>query len=83
MCACQCVTPAATPTEKTAPAAVGRPSKFKPEYVDQARKLAQLGATDREVAEFFNVSEQTPNTWKHVHPEFLESLKLRAFSVTT
>ena len=37
---------------------------------------AQLGATDREVAEFFNVSEQTLNAWKHVHPEFLESLKL-------
>jgi hypothetical protein len=62
--------------EKTGPAAVGRPSKFKPEYVEQARKLTQLGATDREVAEFFNVSEQTLNTWKHVHPEFLESLKL-------
>jgi hypothetical protein len=28
------------------------------------------------VAEFFNVSEQTLNTWKHVHLEFLESLKL-------
>jgi hypothetical protein len=62
--------------EKTGPAAVGRPSKFKPKYVEQARKLTQLGATDREVAEFFNVSEQTLNTWKHVHPEFLESLKL-------
>ena len=62
--------------EKTGPAAVGRPSKFKPEYVEQARKLTQLGATDREVAKFFNVSEQTLNTWKHVHLEFLESLKL-------
>ncbi len=62
--------------EKTEPATVGRPSKFKPEYVEQARKLTQLGATDREVAEFFNVSEQTLNTWKHVHPEFLVSLKL-------
>jgi hypothetical protein len=50
--------------------------KFKPEYVHQARKLTQLGATDREVAEFFNVSEQTLNTWKHFHSEFLESLKL-------
>ena len=40
------------------PAAIGRPSKFKPEYVEQARKLTQLGATDREVAEFFEVSER-------------------------
>jgi hypothetical protein len=30
--------------EKTGPAAVGRPSKFKPEHVEQARKLTQLGA---------------------------------------
>lgn len=33
----------------------GRPTSFKPEYVEQARKLAFLGATDREVAEFFEM----------------------------
>lgn len=54
----------------------GRPSKFKPEFVEQARKLCALGATDREVAEFFNVTEQTLNNWKVDHPEFFESLKL-------
>lgn len=31
----------------------GRPTKFKPEFAEQARKLAALGATDREAAEFF------------------------------
>jgi hypothetical protein len=55
---------------------MGRPSKFKPEFVAQATKLATLGATDREVAEFFEVSESTLNLWKHQHPEFSESLKV-------
>jgi hypothetical protein len=54
----------------------GRPSKFKPEMVEQARKLAELGATDREVAEFFGVVESTLNLWKLNHPEFSEALKV-------
>lgn len=54
----------------------GRPSKFKPEFVTQAAKLATLGATDREAAEFFNVNEATVHRWKHEHPEFCESLKV-------
>lgn len=53
----------------------GRPSKFKPEYVTQAAKLCALGATDLQIAEFFDVSEVTINNWKIAHPEFLESLK--------
>ncbi|SCW56840.1 hypothetical protein SAMN02927924_01422 [Sphingobium faniae] len=55
---------------------VGRPSSFKPEFVEQARKLAQLGATDREAAEFFEVAESTLYLWKHVHPNFSEALKV-------
>lgn len=54
----------------------GRPTKFKPEFVEQARKLAQLGATDRECADFFDVNEATLHRWKHDHPEFCESLKV-------
>lgn len=54
----------------------GRPSSFKTEYVEQARKLTQLGATDRDVADFFRVSESTVTRWKHVHPEFREALKV-------
>lgn len=54
----------------------GRPSKYKPEFVEQARKLCLLGATDRELADFFGVTDVTLNTWKLRHPEFLESLKL-------
>jgi hypothetical protein len=54
----------------------GRPSEFKPEYVEQAKKLCKLGATDIQLADFFEVSETTVNNWKNSHPEFLESLKL-------
>lgn len=53
----------------------GRKTDFKQEYVDKAYKLSLLGATDIEMSDFFGVSEQTLNTWKKQHPEFLESLK--------
>lgn len=53
----------------------GRPSKYKPEYADQAKKLCMLGMTDKEMASFFGVAESTFNLWKTVHPEFSESLK--------
>lgn len=54
----------------------GRPSKYKPEYAEQAAKLCALGATDRDVADFFKVAESTLNLWKIEHPEFSESLKV-------
>ena len=54
---------------------VGRPSKFRPEYVDQAFKFCLLGATDAELGRFFDVDERTINNWKEVHPEFFQSLK--------
>lgn len=54
----------------------GRPSKYKPEFAVQARQLTDLGATDRELATFFEVAESTLNLWKLAYPEFSESLKL-------
>ena len=53
----------------------GRPTEFKDDYIEQAYKLCRLGAIDRELANFFGVSEQTLNTWKKKHPAFLESIK--------
>jgi hypothetical protein len=53
----------------------GRPTKYKPEYVKQAKKLALLGATDKQVAGFFDVNELTINRWKEKYPEFCKSLK--------
>ena len=54
----------------------GRPSKYRPEFCEQAKKLVALGATDLQLANFFEVSEQTIYTWKQNYSEFLEALKL-------
>lgn len=59
----------------TTPKKTGRPSSFRPEYVEQVAKLCLLGATDKQMADFFEVSEVTFNAWKKEHPEFLKSLK--------
>ncbi len=53
----------------------GQPTKYKPEFCEQAAKLCKLGATDRELADFFGVRESTLNNWKVAHPEFMEALK--------
>lgn len=53
----------------------GRPTKYKPEYDEQAYKLCLLGHTDAELAAFFEVSEATINNWKIDFPSFLESIK--------
>lgn len=53
----------------------GRPTEYKPEYDEQVVKLCRLGATDKEVADFFNVTEQTINNWKSAFPTFFESIK--------
>lgn len=52
----------------------GRPSLYRPEYAEQAKKLCLLGATDQEMADFFGVALSTLNLWKLRHPEFSESL---------
>jgi hypothetical protein len=50
---------------------VGRPSKYKPEYAKQALKLCYMGATDAELADFFDVSIKTIWNWKVEHQDFL------------
>lgn len=54
---------------------MARPTKYQEAYAEQARKLCLLGYTDAELADFFEVSESTINTWKIEHEEFLESIK--------
>lgn len=53
----------------------GRPTDYKPEYNEQARKLCLLGATDKDLADFFEVEETTVNNWKLKYPEFIESIR--------
>lgn len=54
----------------------GRPSKYKEEYNDQAEKLCLLGATDGEIADFFEVTERTINRWKISHELFCHALAI-------
>lgn len=54
---------------------MGRPSKYDPAFAKQADKLCKLGATDQEIADFFEVSAATIYRWKHEHDEFCEALK--------
>lgn len=53
----------------------GRPTEYKEDYPKKAFKLCLLGATDKQLSDFFEVSEATLNTWKSKYPEFLESIK--------
>lgn len=53
----------------------GRPTKYKEEYNEQAYKLCLLGATDDDLAGFFEVNVDTIHEWKKVHPQFSDSLK--------
>ncbi|MEY2873656.1 MAG: hypothetical protein RLZZ373_1027 [Pseudomonadota bacterium] len=54
---------------------MARPTKFRPEFADQAKKLCKLGATDAEMASFFGVVLSTFHLWKLQHPEFAKALK--------
>lgn len=53
---------------------LGRPTDYKPEFDNQAYKLCLLGFTDKDLAGFFEVTEQTINNWKKANPSFFESL---------
>lgn len=54
---------------------MGRPTKFKSEYIGQAEKLCKLGATDLEIADFLDVDVRTLYRWKGEHAEFCQALK--------
>jgi len=52
----------------------GRPTDYRTEYAEQARKLCRLGATDAELADFFEVSVKTIYNWRNTQEEFLQAL---------
>ena len=54
----------------------GRPTNYKAAYVDGAKKLGKFGATDAEIADFFDVDVRTIYRWKNTHPEFCQALKV-------
>lgn len=53
----------------------GRPTLFKPEFIEQSKKLLAAGWTDVEIADFFGIVPATLYLWKNAHPGFLETQK--------
>jgi hypothetical protein len=53
----------------------GQPTKYRPEFVDQAYRLCLLRAIDKEIAEFFGVVEATLYNWKNEHPDFADAIR--------
>lgn len=55
----------------------GRPSDYKPQYNVLAEKLCLLnvGITDKDLADFFEVNVDTIQEWKLKHPEFSDSIR--------
>lgn len=58
---------------------MGRPTDYKEEYNELAYKYCLLGATDADLANFFDVTETTINNWKIDYPSFFESIKRGKF----
>jgi hypothetical protein len=53
----------------------GQPTKYNENYTEQAYKLCLLGATDQDLADFFEVCVATIHNWKHDQPKFLDAIK--------
>jgi hypothetical protein len=53
----------------------GRPSLYQPEFAGQAFELCLAGATNRDLADTFEVGHSTIDNWLQKHPEFAQSVK--------
>lgn len=53
----------------------GQPTKYRTQYCKPARALCELGATDIELAEYFDVSIPTIWRWRNEHKEFFKASK--------
>jgi hypothetical protein len=54
----------------------GRPTKYKAAFCKQAKALTKLGATEFELAQFFEVATSTITLWMQTHPKFSAAIKL-------
>ena len=63
---------AATPEN---PKAAGKPSTYQPAFAEHALKLARLGATNVEIADFLGINVRTVTQWSVQHPDFGAALK--------
>lgn len=54
---------------------MARPTEYREAYAEGAAKLARLGATDAEIADFFKVDVRTIYRWKNTYEGFCQALK--------
>lgn len=55
--------------------APGRPSSYDPAYAELAHNYCLLGATNAELARFFQVSPATIGNWVDAHPAFASAVR--------
>lgn len=53
----------------------GRPTKYRATYAIQAYKLCLLGATNKDLADFFDVANSTIDKWIAQHDKFSGAIK--------
>lgn len=53
----------------------GQPTAYKPEHCKLARNYCLLGATNEQLARFFEVSPRTIDNWMATHPAFAEAVR--------
>jgi hypothetical protein len=58
-------------------AELARPTLYRKEMCEMARRLALLGLKDEEIAEGINIDVNTLENWKVNHPEFFVSVRGR------
>lgn len=63
------------PSPLEPPSLVGRPRTYQDKFAEQAAKLCALGATDEDLADFFNVNIRTVKRWMVEFPEFCHAVK--------
>lgn len=56
--------------------AMGRPTKFNPKFLPIVKKMAELGATDPEIAEALQIDVVTVWRWKCDNEDFCKALKV-------
>lgn len=53
----------------------GRPTKYRVEFNERAYRMALLGATEAEIAEWLDISVSKFEQWKQKYPKFREAIK--------
>ena len=53
----------------------GRPTAYRPDFCEQARKYCLLGATNEELGAFFGVTRRTIDNWIATQPDFAAAVE--------